>query len=77
MTITTPVSTRREPELDDKAIVVIGGSAGIGLMARPEGHLVQLDQASWDHVIEQHIEILGPRRLRSGVYRSPRRSAEP
>lgn len=23
----------------------------------PEGHLVQLDQASWDHVLEQHVEM--------------------
>lgn len=23
----------------------------------PEGHLVQLDQAAWDHVLEQHIEM--------------------
>ena len=23
----------------------------------PEGHLVQLDQAAWDHVLEEHIEM--------------------
>ena len=23
----------------------------------PEGHLVQLDQAAWDHVLEQHVEM--------------------
>ena len=39
--MTTPVSTRREPELAGQTIVVIGGSAGIGLetarKARAEG----------------------------------------
>lgn len=23
----------------------------------PEGHLVQLDQAAWDHVLEEHVEM--------------------
>jgi hypothetical protein len=23
----------------------------------PEGHLVQLDQTAWDHVLEQHVEM--------------------
>jgi hypothetical protein len=23
----------------------------------PEGHLVQLDEAAWDHVVEQHAEM--------------------
>jgi hypothetical protein len=23
----------------------------------PEGHLVQLDQSAWDHVLEQHVEM--------------------
>jgi NAD(P)-dependent dehydrogenase (short-subunit alcohol dehydrogenase family) len=30
-TATTPVSVRREPELLGQTVVVIGGSAGIGL----------------------------------------------
>ena len=38
---TTPVSTQREPELAGQTVVVIGGSAGIGLetarRARAEG----------------------------------------
>jgi NAD(P)-dependent dehydrogenase (short-subunit alcohol dehydrogenase family) len=44
--MTTPVSTRREPELAGQTIVVIGGSAGIGLetarKARAEGASVVL-----------------------------------
>ncbi len=40
-TTTTPVSTRREPELAGQTVVMIGGSAGIGLetarRARAEG----------------------------------------
>ena len=44
--VTTPVSTRREPELAGQTIVVIGGSAGIGLetarKARAEGASVIL-----------------------------------
>lgn len=24
----------------------------------PEGHLVQLDQAAWDHVLSQHVEMI-------------------
>ena len=44
--MTTPVSTRREPELAGQTIVVIGGSAGIGLetarKARDEGASVVL-----------------------------------
>ena len=44
--MTTPVSTRREPELAGQTIVVIGGSAGIGLetarKARAEGASVIL-----------------------------------
>ena len=23
----------------------------------PEGHLVQLDQIAWDHVLEEHVEM--------------------
>jgi NAD(P)-dependent dehydrogenase (short-subunit alcohol dehydrogenase family) len=44
--MTTPVSSRREPELAGQTIVVIGGSAGIGLetarQARAEGASVVL-----------------------------------
>ena len=44
--MTTPVSTRREPELAGQTIVLIGGSAGIGLetarKARAEGASVVL-----------------------------------
>ena len=29
----------------------------IGETRNPEGHLVQLDKAAWDHVLEQHIEM--------------------
>ena len=40
-TATTPVSTQREPQLLGKTVVLIGGSAGIGLetarLARTEG----------------------------------------
>ena len=31
----TPVPTRREPELTGQTVVVIGGSAGIGLETAP------------------------------------------
>lgn len=45
-TATTPVSVRREPELLGQTVVVIGGSAGIGLetarRARAEGARVIL-----------------------------------
>ena len=47
LSATTPVSTQRQPELAGQTVVVIGGSAGIGLetarRARAEGAEVVLD----------------------------------
>lgn len=33
------------------------GTDIIAEVRNPEGHLVQLDQACWEHVLEQHVEM--------------------
>jgi NAD(P)-dependent dehydrogenase (short-subunit alcohol dehydrogenase family) len=61
-TATTPVGTEREPELLGQTVVVIGGSAGIGLetgrRARAEGADVILTGRSPQH-LEQPARELG------------------
>jgi NAD(P)-dependent dehydrogenase (short-subunit alcohol dehydrogenase family) len=58
---TTPGSTRREPELAGQTVVVIGGSAGIGLetarRARAEGADVILTGRNPDRLKQASLEI--------------------
>src|SRR5258708_2698443 len=58
---TTPVSTQREPELPGQTVVVIGGSAGIGLetarRARAEGADVILTGRNPDRLKQAALEI--------------------
>jgi hypothetical protein len=35
----------------------VPGTNVIAETRNPEGYLVQLDQAAWDHVLEQHVEM--------------------
>jgi hypothetical protein len=35
----------------------VPGSDIIAETRNPESHLVQLDQAAWDHVLEEHVEM--------------------
>ena len=59
--MTTPVSTRREPELAGQTIVVIGGSAGIGLetarKARAEGASVVLTGRNPERLEQAALEV--------------------
>jgi NAD(P)-dependent dehydrogenase (short-subunit alcohol dehydrogenase family) len=63
--VTTPVSTQREPELLGQTVVVIGGSAGIGLetarRARAEGADVFLTGRNPDRLEQAALEV-GARR---------------
>jgi NAD(P)-dependent dehydrogenase (short-subunit alcohol dehydrogenase family) len=58
---TTPVSTQREPELAGQTVVVIGGSAGIGLetarRARAEGADVIITARNPDRLEGVGLEI--------------------
>ncbi|MDT7676962.1 MAG: hypothetical protein QOD82_4864, partial [Pseudonocardiales bacterium] len=58
---TTPVSTQREPELLGQTVVVIGGSAGIGLetarRARAEGADVFLTGRNPDRLEQAALEV--------------------
>src|SRR5258708_6624473 len=58
---TTPVSTQREPELPGQTVVVIGGSAGIGLetarRARAEGADVILTGRNPDRLKQAAVEL--------------------
>jgi len=58
---TTPVSTQREPELSGQTVVVIGGSAGIGLetarRARVEGADVILTGRNPDRLKQAALEL--------------------
>jgi NAD(P)-dependent dehydrogenase (short-subunit alcohol dehydrogenase family) len=58
---TTPVSTQREPELAGQTVVVIGGSAGIGLetarRARAEGADVILTGRDPDRLKQAALEV--------------------
>src|SRR4249920_3532810 len=58
---TIPVSTQREPELAGQTVVVIGGSAGIGLetarRARAEGADVILTGRSPDRLKQAALEV--------------------
>ena len=58
---TTPVSTQREPELVGQTVVVIGGSAGIGLetarRARVEGADVILTARNPDRLKQAALEL--------------------
>jgi NAD(P)-dependent dehydrogenase (short-subunit alcohol dehydrogenase family) len=58
---TTPVSVQREPELAGQTVVVIGGSAGIGLAtarrARAEGANVILTGRNSDRLRQAALEI--------------------
>ena len=58
---TTPVSTQREPELAGQTVVVIGGSAGIGLetarRARAEGADVILTGRNPDRLEQAALEL--------------------
>src|SRR5258708_3649146 len=64
---TTPVSTQREPELIGQTVVVMGGSAGIGLetarRARVEGADVILTGRNPDRVRKAALELGGQRRV--------------
>jgi NAD(P)-dependent dehydrogenase (short-subunit alcohol dehydrogenase family) len=59
--MTTPVSTRREPELAGQTIVVIGGSAGIGLetarKARAEGASVVVTGRNPDRLERAALDV--------------------
>ena len=61
MSASTPAPTRREPELADQTVVVIGGSAGIGLetarRARAEGAEVILTGRNPDRLGQAAQEI--------------------
>jgi NAD(P)-dependent dehydrogenase (short-subunit alcohol dehydrogenase family) len=62
---TTPVSAQREPELAGQTVVVIGGSAGIGLetarRARAEGADVILTGRNPDRLKQAAAELGAPR----------------
>jgi NAD(P)-dependent dehydrogenase (short-subunit alcohol dehydrogenase family) len=57
----TPASTQREPELAGQTVVVIGGSAGIGLetarCARAEGAEVVLTGRNRDRLSQAELEV--------------------
>ena len=58
---TAPVSTRREPELVGQTVVVVGGSAGIGLetarRARAEGAEVILTGRNPDWLTPAALDV--------------------
>ncbi len=62
---TTPVPAPREPELAGQTVVVIGGSAGIGLetarRARAEGAAVILTGRDPDRLKQAALEVGAPR----------------
>ncbi len=66
---TTPDSPRREPELAGQTVVLIGGSAGIGLetarRARAEGADVILTGRNRDRLNQAALEIGAPPPRRS------------
>jgi hypothetical protein len=45
------------PQSSPSVALPVPSSDIIAEVRNPDGHLVQLDQAAWDHVIEQHIEM--------------------